>query len=49
MTVVERRAHHGREDLPTLRVVSDLVFDRFLDLVTTVLSAPHARPGLRAG
>ncbi|MFE2040340.1 nucleoside hydrolase [Streptomyces sp. NPDC059477] len=38
MTVVERRAHHGRTDLPVIRAVSDLDFDRFLDLVTGVLS-----------
>ncbi|CAM5651751.1 Nucleoside hydrolase OS=Streptomyces alboniger OX=132473 GN=CP975_33085 PE=4 SV=1 [Streptomyces alboniger] len=42
MTVVERRAHHGREDLPVIRTVSALDFDRFLDLVTTVLSEPRA-------
>ncbi|MCW2872321.1 nucleoside hydrolase [Actinacidiphila oryziradicis] len=42
MTVVERRAHHGREDLPTIRAVSALDFDRFLDLVTGVLSDDHA-------
>ena len=40
MTVVERRAHHGRKDLPVIRTVSGLDFDRFLDLVTTVLSDP---------
>ncbi|MFE4668713.1 nucleoside hydrolase [Streptomyces sp. NPDC056716] len=38
MTVVERRAHHGRTDLPVIRAVSELDFDRFLDLVTGVLS-----------
>jgi purine nucleosidase/pyrimidine-specific ribonucleoside hydrolase len=42
MTVVERRAHHGREDLPLIRTVSALDFDRFLDLVTTALSEPRA-------
>ncbi|MET8944557.1 nucleoside hydrolase [Streptomyces sp. NPDC004542] len=41
MTVVERRAHHGREDIPTIRAVSSLDFDRFLDLVTGVLSEPR--------
>ncbi|MCX5562920.1 hypothetical protein [Streptomyces sp. NBC_00038] len=39
MTVVERRAHHGRKDLPVIRTVSGLDFDRFLDVVTTVLSS----------
>jgi len=38
MTVVERRAHHGRTDLPLIRAVCALDFDRFLDLVTGVLS-----------
>lgn len=42
MTVAERRAHHGREDLPVIKAVSGLDFDRFLDLVTTVLSEPRA-------
>lgn len=39
MTVVERRAHHGRTDLPTISAVADLDFDRFLDLVTGALCA----------
>jgi purine nucleosidase/pyrimidine-specific ribonucleoside hydrolase len=42
MTVVERRAHHGRDDLPTIRTVSSLDFDRCLDLVTGVLSEKRA-------
>jgi purine nucleosidase/pyrimidine-specific ribonucleoside hydrolase len=41
MTVVERRAHHARTDLPRINAVNSLDFDRFLDLVTEVLSA-HA-------
>jgi inosine-uridine nucleoside N-ribohydrolase len=32
--VVERRAHHGRTDLPVIRTVSTLDFDRFPDLMT---------------
>lgn len=42
MTVVERRAHHGRTDLPLIRAVCALDFDRFLDLVTGVLSDDHS-------
>lgn len=41
MTVVERRAHHARQDLPTIKAVTDLDFDRFLDLVTGALSEPR--------
>jgi purine nucleosidase/pyrimidine-specific ribonucleoside hydrolase len=41
MTVVERRSHHGRTDLPRVSAVNGVEFDRFLDLVTGVLSA-HA-------
>lgn len=37
MTVVERRNHHGRTDLPTIATVATLDFDGFLDLVTETL------------
>ncbi|PXY36814.1 hypothetical protein BA062_07450 [Prauserella flavalba] len=42
MTVVERRAHHGRTDLPRIDVMRGLDFPRFLDLVTEALGAPAA-------
>lgn len=38
MTVVERRLHHCRDDLPVVQAVGSLDFDRFLDLITEVLS-----------